>query len=187
MDIGYVLVPYIQQVSLALVPVARITLIVRLSFDATYLYQFTFILLYNLLFTSLPVATLGGGFLRYCCTVFRRYSRLLVLPSFRPRYQRQGSHGVSSAIYPRNSGTGVYSDEILAVYARWPVSVRDRILYPIPCLDDWTSNLVEWQNNRVFGRLWNNSGRCGDCHSKYLRRNKHTLVSLLHPLSRTPV
>ena len=42
------------------VPVAGITLIVRLSFDATYLYQYTFILLYNLLFTSLPVSTLGG-------------------------------------------------------------------------------------------------------------------------------
>lgn len=30
------------------------------NFDATYLYQYTFILLYNLLFTSLPVATLGA-------------------------------------------------------------------------------------------------------------------------------
>ena len=30
------------------------------SFDATYLYQFTFVLLYNLAFTSLPVITLGG-------------------------------------------------------------------------------------------------------------------------------
>lgn len=31
-----------------------------LSFDATYLYQVTFILLYNLVFTSLPVGILGG-------------------------------------------------------------------------------------------------------------------------------
>lgn len=30
------------------------------NFDATYLYQYTFILLYNLLFTSLPVTTLGA-------------------------------------------------------------------------------------------------------------------------------
>jgi magnesium-transporting ATPase (P-type) len=30
------------------------------SFDATYLYQYSFIMLYNLLFTSLPVAVLGG-------------------------------------------------------------------------------------------------------------------------------
>ncbi len=30
------------------------------SFDATYLYQYTFILLYNLVFTSLPVIALGG-------------------------------------------------------------------------------------------------------------------------------
>lgn len=30
------------------------------SFDATYLYQYTFILLYNLVFTSLPVIVLGG-------------------------------------------------------------------------------------------------------------------------------
>lgn len=30
------------------------------SFDGTYLYQYTFILLYNVLFTSLPVIALGG-------------------------------------------------------------------------------------------------------------------------------
>lgn len=30
------------------------------SFSATYLYQYTFILLYNLVFTSLPVIVLGG-------------------------------------------------------------------------------------------------------------------------------
>lgn len=32
------------------------------SFEATYLYQYTFILLYNLVFTSLPVIVLGGSF-----------------------------------------------------------------------------------------------------------------------------
>ena len=31
-----------------------------LSFDATYLYEYSFIMLYNLLFTSLPVSALGG-------------------------------------------------------------------------------------------------------------------------------
>ena len=30
------------------------------SFTATYLYHYTFILLFNLLFTSLPVIVLGG-------------------------------------------------------------------------------------------------------------------------------
>jgi phospholipid-translocating ATPase len=30
------------------------------SFDATYLYNYTFILLFNLVFTSLPVIVLGG-------------------------------------------------------------------------------------------------------------------------------
>lgn len=30
------------------------------SFDATYLYDYSFILLYNLIFTSLPVIALGG-------------------------------------------------------------------------------------------------------------------------------
>ena len=30
------------------------------SFDATYLYQYSFIMLYNLIFTSLPVVALGG-------------------------------------------------------------------------------------------------------------------------------
>ena len=37
------------------------------SFDATYLYEYTFILLYNLLFTSLPVISLGGKYL-LCAT-----------------------------------------------------------------------------------------------------------------------
>jgi magnesium-transporting ATPase (P-type) len=31
------------------------------SFDATYLYEYTFILGYNLFFTSLPVIVLGGN------------------------------------------------------------------------------------------------------------------------------
>lgn len=34
--------------------------ILSFSFDATYLYEYTFILLYNLVFTSLPVISLGG-------------------------------------------------------------------------------------------------------------------------------
>ncbi|KAF8269428.1 phospholipid-translocating P-type ATPase [Lactarius quietus] len=51
---------FFYKVSLVIVPIAGIILIVHLSFDATYLYQYTFILLYNLLFTSLPVATLGA-------------------------------------------------------------------------------------------------------------------------------
>jgi magnesium-transporting ATPase (P-type) len=40
------------------------------SFDATYLYQYSFIMLYNLLFTSLPVAVLGGKLLE---VVFRSF------------------------------------------------------------------------------------------------------------------
>jgi len=38
------------------------------SFDATYLYEYTFILLYNLVFTSLPVISLGGKY-RLCATL----------------------------------------------------------------------------------------------------------------------
>lgn len=38
------------------------------SFDATYLYQYTFILLYNLVFTSLPVIVLGGELWRFLST-----------------------------------------------------------------------------------------------------------------------
>ena len=37
---------------------AVLTLLFR--FSATYLYDYTFILLYNLVFTSLPVVILGG-------------------------------------------------------------------------------------------------------------------------------
>lgn len=35
------------------------------SFDATYLYDYSFILLYNLVFTSLPVIVLGGKCFRW--------------------------------------------------------------------------------------------------------------------------
>lgn len=41
---------------------ARWLIVLLRSFDATYLYQYTFILLYNLIFTSLPVIVLGGEF-----------------------------------------------------------------------------------------------------------------------------
>lgn len=43
-----------------------IRLIHPISFDATYLYEYTFILLYNLVFTSLPVIALGGRILSIC-------------------------------------------------------------------------------------------------------------------------
>jgi phospholipid-translocating ATPase len=32
------------------------------SFDATYLYEYTFIILYNVVFTSLPVIVMGGEY-----------------------------------------------------------------------------------------------------------------------------
>ena len=41
--------------------VLMLTVWISSSFDATYLYQYTFILLYNLVFTSLPVIVLGGA------------------------------------------------------------------------------------------------------------------------------
>ena len=44
-------------------PVNDYSLTLVTSFEATYLYQYTFILLYNLVFTSLPVIVLGGSFL----------------------------------------------------------------------------------------------------------------------------
>lgn len=46
---------------------APVKLITMFSFDATYLYQYTFILLYNLVFTSLPVIVLGGTSLGFYC------------------------------------------------------------------------------------------------------------------------
>lgn len=44
-----------------------LTQLLVFSFDATYLYQYTFILLYNLLFTSLPVIALGGKNVHFQC------------------------------------------------------------------------------------------------------------------------
>jgi hypothetical protein len=59
LDICHVLVFTVQQVSwFVLYGVTGLTSVT--SFDATYLYQYTFILLYNLTFTSLPVISLGG-------------------------------------------------------------------------------------------------------------------------------
>ena len=43
-----------------LVSLFVLTDVQAISFDATYLYQYTFILLCNLVFTSLPVIVLGG-------------------------------------------------------------------------------------------------------------------------------
>ena len=45
---------------LFLVSLFVLTDVHAISFDATYLYQYTFILLCNLVFTSLPVIVLGG-------------------------------------------------------------------------------------------------------------------------------
>jgi hypothetical protein len=58
LDFGDVLVSYIQQVRFSFFLTGHPH--ARFSFDATYLYEYTFILLYNLVFTSLPVMALGG-------------------------------------------------------------------------------------------------------------------------------
>jgi len=60
MDARYVLVRDLQQVRGTLTVVRASRLMKYISFDATYLYQITFILLYNVVFTSLPVIALGG-------------------------------------------------------------------------------------------------------------------------------
>jgi hypothetical protein len=62
LDSCYVLVPSFQQVCLMCGTAGSDSLTTLTSFEATYLYQYTFILLYNLVFTSLPVIVLGGSF-----------------------------------------------------------------------------------------------------------------------------
>ena len=66
------------------------------SFDATYLYQYTFILLYNLVFTSLPVIALGGKF--FGLTYNGPISSMDC--SFRPGPQRQGCVGLPAIVHP---------------------------------------------------------------------------------------
>lgn len=61
MDFRDVLVYVLQQVYVALLHAFALTEMEVDSFDATYLYEYTFILLCNLVFTSLPVIVLGGG------------------------------------------------------------------------------------------------------------------------------
>jgi hypothetical protein len=112
------------------------------SFDATYLYEYSFIMLYNLLFTSLPVSALGG---KLSVSLFFSFCDAFP-PSFRPRHQRQGRHGISSTLHPRDPWTRVHADQVLVVHARWPVSVSRRILYTVPSLDGWTRYIMERPN-----------------------------------------
>jgi len=65
LDLRHVLVSSIQQVKYFAFPMTGYVLTNSCcSFDATYLYHYTFILLCNLVFTSLPVIVLGGTLLR---------------------------------------------------------------------------------------------------------------------------
>lgn len=71
------------------------------SFDATYLYQYTFILLCNVVFTSLPVIALGGAE----SVLFHSPQRLIRISSLRPGSQREGSARVPPTVHPWHPGT----------------------------------------------------------------------------------
>lgn len=114
------------------------------SFDATYLYQYTFILLCNLAFTSLPVIVLGGELLddhplRTTLTDW--------FFSFRPRYQRQSRTRIPSALHSRHSWSRVYPSQVLALHAGWFIPVGRRLLHSLRSLDHRSRSFLEWQDH----------------------------------------
>ena len=150
MDFGYVLVPYIQQVSLGFVPVARMALIIRLSFDATYLYQYTFILLYNLLFTSLPVSTLGGESLRHYWLCFHDIHVYLFFQAF-----DQDINAKAAMAFPQLYIRGIQGLE----YTRtkfWLYMLdglyQSAVVFYVPYLV-WTSGLAISSNGKTIESL----------------------------------
>lgn len=112
------------------------------SFDATYLYQYTFVLLYNLIFTSLPVIVLGGKSIFYV----HLYLTGLFIPSrsLRSGYQRKSCTGLPTIVRARYPWTGVYEDQILDLHAGRFVPVRGCVLHPLRCLDLWIGRVMEW-------------------------------------------
>ena len=65
-----------------------------ISFDATYLYQYTFILLCNLVFTSLPVIVLGGVYPSFPTNLL--FDDLVVQLSTKISTPRRPWHSLSS-------------------------------------------------------------------------------------------
>lgn len=121
------------------------------SFDATYLYEYTFILGYNLFFTSLPVIVLGGG-----CS-----SSLIVFVtdawgSFRPRYQCEGVLGFSSAVHSWYSGPRVHPDQVLAIYVRRLLSICYSLFHCLFVFLWRRTIFLVWQDSGFPCGLWNN-------------------------------
>lgn len=83
------------------------------SFDATYLYQYSFILLFNVVFTSLPVISLGGksaSFLDLQLLLTR------ILFSLRPSYQRPGRSRFPSTLRTWNQRPRLHAHQVLVLY-----------------------------------------------------------------------
>jgi len=114
----------------------------RGSFDATYLYQYTFILLYNLVFTSLPVIVLGGTSCYSSRSSFNTH-----FSSIRPRHQCKGRVGIPTALYTWYSWSGIHANQILVIHGRWIISVCYRVFHSLLGLDCWVTELMEWKGN----------------------------------------
>ena len=152
------------------------------SFDATYLYQYTFILLYNLAFTSLPVIALGGEKPSLLCY----YSWLICGGSIRSGSQCQGSARVPSIVHPWYSRARVHEIQVLDVHARRALPVCSRVLHPVLHLDPRPCHLLEREDARVSRRL-RYYGVCRCYHLReHLRWHEYSLVRvlLLHVLTR---
>jgi magnesium-transporting ATPase (P-type) len=106
----------------------------RNSFTATYLYNYTFILLFNLAFTSLPVIVLGGIY--DMLNSFRSRADMTWI-SFRSKSQLQGHLSIPSTLYSWYSWPRIHSPQILAVHDGRSLPIGSCLLYPLPRLDIW--------------------------------------------------
>lgn len=119
------------------------------SFDSTYMYEYTLIMLFNLVFTSLPVAALG---------IVSRISSILISSlskltntrsAARPRRQRKVLNGLSSTLPTRYSRSRMDSRQVLRVHARRTLPIWHRLLHPVPRLHLVAITLG--QRSRPFG------------------------------------
>jgi phospholipid-translocating ATPase len=112
------------------------------SFDATYLYDYTFIVLYNVVFTSLPVIALGG---KHWSIDLRHTPQLI----FTPLAFDQDLNAKASLAFPQLYREGIKSVEYTKLKF-WAYMVdglyQSAIIYFIP--------LLAWQFGEVAAS-WN--------------------------------
>ena len=143
------------------------------SFDATYLYQYTFILLYGVVFTSLPVIALGGKL-----NLFLLAPTILISPySLRPGHKCKSGSCLSTTLLARDTGSRLYKTQVLVLRGRRSISVSCDILHPLFCLVSRPCTFVEREGYRVSSRFRYNNCSCSDLLRQLFCRVEYALVS----------